>query len=376
MANANPANSLDIGFAGHFISGTYQHTGLVRQASTGQWKLFSNIIPEPGNTLDFTNAVYDAIQVGNITSPTITDLYANAAVQLGQITGANTNISALQANVGSYYTWANANVAGLYSSIIGANANAASQQTQIATLQGQVYANTNVASYLPTYSGNIGATNVNSTSIYATNYLYPNGTSILSGIVGSGTYSNTNVAAYLSATTGGQGLANYTGNVNATFFTGNGYYLSGIASGSSTYGNANVSQFLTSIYGNANIGVYQPTFSTGNLTYGAVPITNLSSSIAVGSSPTLLDSFSTSSYRTAKYIISVTDLVNSEYQSSELLLVQNGTTANVTSYGLVYSNVSARMTFTANVSAGNVGLYGIGTSVSNTVKISKTLIPV
>ena len=85
MANANPANSVDIGFAGHFNNGTYQHTGLVRQASTGQWKLFSNLIPEPGNTLDFTSAVYDPIQVGNISSPTITDLYGNAAVQAASI---------------------------------------------------------------------------------------------------------------------------------------------------------------------------------------------------------------------------------------------------------------------------------------------------
>jgi hypothetical protein len=69
LANANPANSLDIGFAGHFTSNIYQHTGLVRQASSNSWKLFSNVIAEPGNTIDFTNAVYDPIQTGNITAP-------------------------------------------------------------------------------------------------------------------------------------------------------------------------------------------------------------------------------------------------------------------------------------------------------------------
>lgn len=94
MANANPANTLDIGFAGHFNNGTYQHTGLVRQASTGSWKLFSNLIPEPGNTLDFTSVVYDPIQVGAITSPTITDLYANAAAQAASITTLTANAGA------------------------------------------------------------------------------------------------------------------------------------------------------------------------------------------------------------------------------------------------------------------------------------------
>jgi len=248
VANANPANSLDIGFAGHFNNGTYQHTGLVRQATTGQWKLFSNIAPEPGNTIDFTNAVYDPLQVGAITSVTIdainanvtgantaivtantamkayvdaqdsaittawtanagaqanqiaganaaivtantamkayvdaqdsaitTAWTANAATQLSQITGANTVVQTLQANIGSYYTWANANVAGLYNSILGANANAASQQTSINSINANIggfytyanttfgtssYANANVASYLPTYSGNVQALTV------------------------------------------------------------------------------------------------------------------------------------------------------------------------------------------------------------------------
>ena len=41
-----------------------------------------------------------------------------------------------------------------------ANANAVTQASAITTLQGQVYANANVASYLPTYTGNITAANI------------------------------------------------------------------------------------------------------------------------------------------------------------------------------------------------------------------------
>jgi hypothetical protein len=50
----------------------------------------------------------------------------------------------LDANVGAYQIYA--------------NANAASQQTQIDNLNTQAYANANVAAYLPTYSGSIGGT--------------------------------------------------------------------------------------------------------------------------------------------------------------------------------------------------------------------------
>ena len=68
MANANPANSYDIGIVGHFTAGYYQHTGLVRQASTNIWTFFSNVSTEPnGNivTLD-SNTIYDTIKVGGI----------------------------------------------------------------------------------------------------------------------------------------------------------------------------------------------------------------------------------------------------------------------------------------------------------------------
>ena len=75
----------------------------------------------------------------------------------------------LDANVGAYQIYANANTASQQTQIdnidanigsyqIYANANAASQQTQIDNLNTQAYANANVAAYLPTYSGSIGGT--------------------------------------------------------------------------------------------------------------------------------------------------------------------------------------------------------------------------
>ena len=67
----NPADVSDIGFVGSFTNPEYQHTGLVRDASDGVWKLFANVTTEPSNnTLDFSNATYSSIRVGALTGTT------------------------------------------------------------------------------------------------------------------------------------------------------------------------------------------------------------------------------------------------------------------------------------------------------------------
>jgi hypothetical protein len=66
IATSNPANLNDIGFLGHFTAGTYQHTGLFRQASTGIWQLVSGIVPEPTSVVDVSSAVYDVLRTGGL----------------------------------------------------------------------------------------------------------------------------------------------------------------------------------------------------------------------------------------------------------------------------------------------------------------------
>jgi hypothetical protein len=67
LADDNPADVLDIGFISSFTSGAgYQHTGFVRDASDGLWKLFAGVATEPTTTVDFTGATYSSLYVGNI----------------------------------------------------------------------------------------------------------------------------------------------------------------------------------------------------------------------------------------------------------------------------------------------------------------------
>jgi hypothetical protein len=69
LADDNPADTLDIGFVSAFTDATrYQHTGLVRDATDGTWKLFANVVAEPTTTVDFTGAIYSNLQVGTLTA--------------------------------------------------------------------------------------------------------------------------------------------------------------------------------------------------------------------------------------------------------------------------------------------------------------------
>jgi hypothetical protein len=75
LADDNVGDVLDIGFVASFTNPGYQHTGLVRDAGDGVWKLFANVVSEPTTTVDFTNATYSNLKVGNLITTSVT--YAN-----------------------------------------------------------------------------------------------------------------------------------------------------------------------------------------------------------------------------------------------------------------------------------------------------------
>lgn len=66
LADGNISDLVDIGFVGSYNDGTYQHTGLARDASDDTWKLFKAVVPEPTETIDFSSAVYDDLKIGSL----------------------------------------------------------------------------------------------------------------------------------------------------------------------------------------------------------------------------------------------------------------------------------------------------------------------
>ena len=74
VADTNSANLLDFTFAGKYISSGTKYTALTKKASDGIWNFVSGLTAKPGNTVDYTAAVYDTLKFGQAlvqTAPTL-----------------------------------------------------------------------------------------------------------------------------------------------------------------------------------------------------------------------------------------------------------------------------------------------------------------
>lgn len=87
----------------------------------------------------------------------------------------------------------------------------------------------------------------------------------------------------------------------------------------------------------------------------------------------IIDSFTTTDYRSGKYLISLTSATT--YQSTEIMILHDGTNALITEYATLSSG-SSLGTFVANVDSTTVRLYLTPTNSSTTVKYHRTLITV
>ena len=92
-----------------------------------------------------------------------------------------------------------------------------------------------------------------------------------------------------------------------------------------------------------------------------------------GTSIQNIDSFSTSTYRTAEYLISVKDNVANNYYSSKLIVMHDGGNSYITEYGIMTSNSSVG-TFSANIISSNVCLQFTPISSNTTVKFAKVIL--
>ena len=94
--------------------------------------------------------------------------------------------------------------------------------------------------------------------------------------------------------------------------------------------------------------------------------------VPLSATPILIDTFSTSTYSSAKYLVQVKKA--NETQIAEILLVQDTANAFITTYGVLSSNVELGG-FTANIGSGNVNVYYTSTTATNSnVKVHSTYI--
>ena len=194
MADFNPADTLDIGIVSSFTpgGGSYQHTGFVRDASDGVWKLFAGVAAEPTTTVDFTNATYSTIRVGNIyaggttandnrflqsidsglkwtaiTSISSGTTSATADATSVLITAEEINSARFYKDIAYVYPNLELSANLLVSGVADVTGNLSAAYfigdgSQLTGLP-EGYSNVQVASYLPEYTGTISASFVNST---------------------------------------------------------------------------------------------------------------------------------------------------------------------------------------------------------------------
>ena len=142
----------------------------------------------------------------------------------------------------------------------------------------------------------------------------------------------------------------------------------------------NISGGNISTLGTANVGTLIVTGATtfGNLTSNYVALngglTSNRSNVVVTTN-TVIDQFAPGTFRTAKYIISASG--DDGFQSVETLLIHDGTSAYITIYGSICSNVTAdiiELSSNINGISGNVAVYASGSSANLKVNIVGTYI--
>jgi hypothetical protein len=66
LAHENPANTVDLGLVVAYNDGAAKHSGLVRDVSDDEWKLFKGVTSEPTTTVNFAQGSLDNLELNNL----------------------------------------------------------------------------------------------------------------------------------------------------------------------------------------------------------------------------------------------------------------------------------------------------------------------
>jgi len=181
---------------------------------------------------------------------------------------------------------------------------------------------------------------------------------------GNGTFTNASFANVTVSSNSSLNIAT----VNTVFITGVSSHTgnSSFASNTSFDANATFSGVVSvsnnvTVTGNTSVSNF---LSVNGISYGYSTKYNV-----VTTALQTADNFSATSYRSAEYIVQMTDSTN--YQVSKLLVLHDGTTAYVTEYAQLYNN-SLLGTFSADINSGNVRLRVTPSTGTVVVTLTRT----
>lgn len=183
-------------------------------------------------------------------------------------------------------------------------------------------------------------------------------------------FTNALARASISATdTGGDGSLSYDNTTGVITYTG--------PSASEVRAHFSGGTGVTITSGTIAIG--QSVSTTDSVTFGSVNIDSravIDTATLTTSATTadqVLDSFSASTYRTAKYLISISS--GTDYHSIEMLVNHNGIVANQTTYADLPTNTSLA-TFSVDINGGNVRLLTTPVNAVSVYTVTRTTIVV
>ena len=366
-ANAGSYN-YEIGFYSHFVGGNvpqYAHTGLTRNHVDNQWYLFSNI-PEPsGGTINLTYSgiVYDTLKLGAalIQNTTTASSTTSGALQVAGgagIAGAlyagsiqNTPIGSVTPSSGVFTgVTSTGQVTGYLTGAIGANtANSGTFTTLTAST-------VSTSGNITAQTANVYAANlIGNTALYSAQFYWTNGATLASTITGS--FSNSNVNSYLPT---------YTGTLSpSSLTTNNGGQVIAYLTGAIGANNANTGTFTTA---NVNGTLYSATVNAGTIgNSGAVfngasinltgnASINAINAFQIGNTNTILEGTIASATPSQPNITSVGTLISLTVSGTAAASSINaGTIGNS---GAVFNGASINLTGNASVNAINAFQIG------------------
>ena len=383
----NLSNSVDLGIVASYDPGVYQHGGIARDHSDGIWKFFGNVVAEPTTVIDWGNAVYQPLQSGAFTATTGT---FTGNVTTGNIQGATGtftgNVSAGNITSSGTSSFSTATFSTL-ANITGSTA-ATSTTTGALKVAGgvgvvgnayiggliNVTGNANVGGLLAV-TGNVSAGNLSGTNIVGTlttgSQTNITATGILTslevtGNISAGNLAGTKIAGTLStaaqtnitsvgtltslAVTGNitTGNANASGNISASFFKGDGSFLTNVTAvgaAATSIANGTSSIAFTGSGGNATITISGT--SVGVWATTGVYVTGLANATGNINGANL----------TTPGVVTATGNLNGNNATiTNAVVAATGTfTGNVTTGNVSGTTVSgATGTFTGNVTTGNI----------------------
>ena len=169
---------------------------------------------------------------------------------------------------------------------------------------------------------------------------------------------NGNPRNVLPSTNGGTGLDNSSGGNQGKVL-----FCDTISGGVAVFGaSAN-----PTINGTLGVGYFDSNASNtkGTLDINKVASHDTAEKTTTGIGTTSIFTFDKSTFRTAKFVISVTDSTINEYHSTEMLVIHDGTNAYKTEYGSIFTSELA--TFDVDISGNNVRVLA-GVTTTNTVE--------